>query len=448
MLGLDNIQRESIGLNHALRLIMPSSPYGVEKLKRITPFSDEALINQHFDNIEKLMHINSDALCNCLAHFKNIQGALTKLASGSLNEIELFEIKQFLLCFEQFLPIFNGINADLQLLGITFKPMTTALDILDPKKAHIVPFSLDDGFSDTLPKLRREGTWEEQAAEEMRIMEELSILLRPHMPVFVNNIENLGNLDLAMAKAIMAVKYGCTRPIISETAIRLENMSNPMVNATLVENRREMTPISLELEVGVAIITGANMGGKSVAIKTAALNVALCALGIPVFAQYAEMPLFDGIFIVSQDLQNASMGLSSFGGEVARLRELAASLATDFLFIALDEPARATNPAEGAAIVRALTSWLAESKSISLLSTHYDISITAPKVQYYRVAGLTNLPDKIGGADIADYMDYRLLWANATDPIPKDAQKICKMLGLDKGLMDKIEREYENGQAL
>ena len=446
MLGLDDTQKEAIGLNHVLRRLTPASPYGMEKLRQIVPFCCPAIVNRRFNNIEKLMGYDLTSLRDVLAHFKNIRGILTKLAGGgTLNEVELFEIKGFLLTLERFLPIFNEVNASLQLADISLLPMTPALDILDPQKLRVASFSLDDGFSEDLAAIRRDRPWEEQVAEELRIMSELSIKLCPHISKFRSNIDNLGQLDLTMAKAALAARHNCVRPKISKNTVVLQDMTNPMVAAALAKNSRAMTPVSLTLDAGVAVITGANMGGKSVAIKTVVLNAALCALGFFVFAGKAEIPLFDSIFLMSQDMQDTARGLSSFGGEVARLNALSASLnsarAANLLLIALDEPARTTNPAEGAAIVRAIALWLAKSGQISLLSTHYD-NITAPNARYYRVAGLTNLPQSLSRAHIADYMDYRLMETAANDPIPRDALKICKLLGLEGSLMSKIESEY------
>ncbi|MCL2375786.1 MAG: Type 1 glutamine amidotransferase-like domain-containing protein [Defluviitaleaceae bacterium] len=457
MLGLDNAQKEAIGLDFVLKQLSPATPYGAEKLRQIAPFArgEEDAANRCFDNIEKLMGQNLDGLRGIMVHFKNIRGTLAKCEGLALNEVELFEIKGFLLTFESFLAAYSEVDAQLGLVDMPFAPMAKALDILDPQKARIAPFSIEDGFSPQLAAIRREKNsaehkprWEEivaaEDAEEMRIMAELSAGLRIHLPTFNSNIESLGDLDLAMAKAALAVQHGAVRPKVGKTAVMLRDMTNPMISASLAQSGRVMTPVTLTPDVGVAIITGANMGGKSVAIKTAALNVALCALGIPIFAHEAEIPLFDGIFLVSQDLQDTAHGLSSFGGEVLRLNALADRLRRDFLFVALDEPARATNPAEGAAIVRAAAAWLSQSGSVCLISTHYD-GVTAPKAQYYRVSGLTNLPGDINlhaAGRIADFMDYRLIQARANDPIPKDALKICRFLGLDDGLMKKIENEY------
>ena len=443
MLGLDDAQKQAIGLDFVLRRLDLATSYGKEKLREVAPFGpgNEAMANRCFDSIEKLMESRQlDNLRGIMAHFKNIRQILVKCESTPLNEIELFEMKRFLLTFETFMSAF-----DLTLNDIAFTPMTHILDVLDPHGKRIAPFSIEDGFSDCLAAIRREKQRLQdtaqrveivaaESAEEIRIMSELSAKLRPHVATIRKNIDCLGVLDFAMAKAMLTLHFGCVRPKINQGGVLLRDMTNPMVADALAQKGKAFTPVTLNLKAGVAIITGANMGGKSVSIKTAVLNVALCQLGFFVFAQEAEIPLFDGIFLISQDMQDALSGLSSFGGEIFGLNALTARLKTEFLFVSLDELARSTNPAEGAAIVRAVTVYLAQSGSVCLISTHYD-SVASPNVKHYRVAGITDL----------NYMDYRLIEASFADPIPRDALKICKLLKLDGRLMDLIEEEYNNG---
>lgn len=61
-------------------------------------------------------------------------------------------------------------------------------------------------------------------------------------------------------------------------------MINPQTADALHSSGRKFTPVSIELLSGSTVITGANMGGKSVAVKTLALNVLLALCGFPVFA--------------------------------------------------------------------------------------------------------------------------------------------------------------------
>ena len=58
-------------------------------------------------------------------------------------------------------------------------------------------------------------------------------------------------------------------------------MINPELCDLLQEQGRAFVPVSISLDWGAAVITGANMGGKSVAMKTVALNVLLLQAGLP-----------------------------------------------------------------------------------------------------------------------------------------------------------------------
>jgi dsDNA-specific endonuclease/ATPase MutS2 len=187
------------------------------------------------------------------------------------------------------------------------------------------------------------------------------------------------------------------------------------------------------------MITGANMGGKSVALRTIVLNILLCRLGFYVFAKEAKIPLFDEVFLVCEDMQDFNSGLSSFGAEIIKFNEITSQIKSGFVFAALDEFARGTNPQEGAAVVRAAASWLAEKSGVCVMSTHYE-NVVPAAAGHYQVAGLSNLnfdklPAEVGA--IARYMDYRMLPAGSSPP-PKDALNICRLLGLDKEILDKI----------
>ena len=426
--GLTDKQKEDIGLSFVQAQLGCRSPYGKEKARQNAPFSAarQNKLEICFDNMEKVLVLygksaaDMEDLCDLLAHFKNIRAIVDKCADTPLGQVELFELKGFLLTMERFLPLFIALKTDFE--GIVFKPMTAALDILDPHSKRVAPFYIEDSATPALAVIRQEkaaaGQGKERAeiaaredAEEMRIMAELSRRLRMHLPDFYANMDNLGQLDFAIAKAKLAQKFGAARPKIAKDRVVLENMLNPLVAHALAAKGKEFTKISINLKKASTIITGANMGGKSVAIKTAALNATLACLGFFVFADAAEVPLFDDICLLAEDLQNAADGLSSFGAEITHLNEILHKSKTQFMLILLDEPARTTNPAEGAAIARALVAHLAQSGCVCLISTHYD-QVEGDK--HYRVAGLAeNVPQ---GASIGDYMDYTLIEIDTKTP--------------------------------
>jgi len=483
MFDLDRGQREAIGLTFVLNKLKPGSPYGVERKKQITAFgkAGRIAIDECFDDMEKLMVFAKQAkhslkeIRRQLMYLKNIRGIIRKCEQSSLHAVELFEVKCFLLAFDKLVDLFNEANKEIQLININFQPMKDALDVLDPECKRIIPFSIYETFSKALGEMRRKKLQiemriqseinsnsrielmkerleivAEESAEEIRVMEILSRKLRAYTQIFDDNMNMIGELDLLIAKVLLALKYDAVRPEISETdTIVLTEMANPYVANALAKRGESLTKTSITLNAGVTMITGANMGGKSVAIKTMVLNVILCQLGFFVFAGAAEIPLFDGIALISGDLQNIDQGLSTFGAEISCFNEIVQRLKTDFLFVALDEFARGTNPDEGASIVRAVASYLAEMTSISVMTTHYD-QVISPKFKHYQVVGLRFADiDKIrkqGGTDIgrlSEYMDYTLIPSDAKALPPRDALNICRLIELDSNVLDKIEEEYQ-----
>ena len=181
--------------------------------------------------------------------------------------------------------------------------------------------------------------------------------------LYLENIDKIGNLDFLMAKVKFAQQYGGKRAKIStDMKISAKKLVNIEVREMLASKGKEFTPIDIELGSGVTIITGANMGGKSVALKTITENLLLFNYGFFVVAEEAEFPIVDFVFFVSDDMQDISKGLSTFGAEIMKLKEVNIFLELGTGFVVFDEFARGTNPKEGQKFVKALAECLNEQK--------------------------------------------------------------------------------------
>ena len=106
--------------------------------------------------------------------------------------------------------------------------------------------------------------------------------------------------------------------------------------------------IRLDDEIRATIVSGPNMGGKTVALKMVGLFVAMAACGMHVPATTATVGRFSRIFADIGDEQSIEASLSSFAAHIANLSEMAAALQEPALVI-LDEPGEGTDPVEGAA---------------------------------------------------------------------------------------------------
>ena len=166
-------------------------------------------------------------------------------------------------------------------------------------------------------------------------------------------------------------------------------------------------------------ITGANMGGKTVAIKTAGLAQILFQFGFGIPASEAEMTIKDEILFSIEEGQNMREGLSSFAAEMLGINRIIKHIMDGSNVLALiDEPARTTNPAEGTALVSSLIELLRGKVSTVLVTTHYDIE--DENIRRYRVKGF-----------IDGKMNYTLIEAVRGD-VPKEALTIARSIGVDE----------------
>jgi dsDNA-specific endonuclease/ATPase MutS2 len=292
---------------------------------------------------------------------------------------------------------------------------------------------------------------EEHEERKVRIM--LSEQLRPFIPAMLHNMDAIAQIDLSVQKAALARRYGAVLPVITENQVDFAEMTNPQIADSLKKRGNSFTPISLALCEGATVITGANMGGKSVAMKTVALNILLVHCGFFPFAKEAACPIFDSMHIISEDLENTDRGLSSFGGEIVRFNEVLSHLDEGFAFIMLDEFARGTNPDEGAAIVQAVTAYLNKKHAVTLLATHYD-NVSDQANAHYQVIGLKDLnveelraqiaavSGHVGVELISKHMNYGLYRVEGKQNCPRDALNICRLLALNTEILEMIEKSY------
>lgn len=209
---------------------------------------------------------------------------------------------------------------------------------------------------------------------------------------------------------------------------------NPVVREALRARGRDFQPVDIALHEGPTVITGANMGGKTVLLKSVALAQALCQAGFYVPAERAKIVPVDEILTSIGDAQNEMIGLSSFAAEMVRLNDIIGRIrGGKRALVLIDEPARTTNPVEGEAIVNALLDLLARHKVMALVTTHYG-GIRAG-VERMRVRGFSQDAANVTAENIQDSMDYSLV-ADEGHP-PHEALRIARILGVDGELIDR-----------
>ena len=406
MISIRFEEKQQIGLQYALETLHGCSPFGQEKIRRLrfyTPAERGELETELYNVRQAALHAEQlksvyDKICILLCQMKDIRNSIRRCRDGEIpDHVELFEIKGYLQRLESLLPLYAQMCEIAPLRELSFHDPKPALDILDPDSTRSRGFYIPDSMTEKLQQLRRsKKTLEEQLhnastdaekdelrlqrtrvcaeeeSEETKIRRAMGARLAPLAEDMLEDAESVGRLDFILQKALFAVRYGGVMPEITDGALELTDMVNPELCDLLTEQGRSFVPVSISLNRGATVITGANMGGKSVAMKTVALNVLLMQAGFLVCAKAARMPLFESVLMLFEDMQSIQSGLSGFGSEIVQFQKALAQVEQGYSLFLLDEFARGTNPDEGAVIVQAVTKYLNEVNAISLLTTHYD----------------------------------------------------------------------------
>ena len=462
--------KEDTGYTWVMSRLEPASPFGGALARKPEWYGPgrEAELEAEFSRVATLLGLMEqgavvvETAVHILSEFHDIRNSFKRSSNAPMDEVELFEVKHFLLHLERLAAEYARFP---RLEGLEIRPLTGLLDLLDPSGRRLPPFSVENAFDPALERIRRDKAQVERALRgvegedredllarrrelvleedraELAARRRLTGVLLREKEAFFSAMDAVGRLDLLLAKARLARRFGCVRPEIDpQGRVEASDMIHPEVADHLRARGGAFTPVSLMLERGTTVITGANMGGKSVSLKSTTLNLLLLQTGFFVFAGALRAPLFDSVSLICTDRQSVEQGLSSFGAEVAALGEVLKREKGQFFFVALDEFARGTNPREGAALARALVEYLGTLDCVAMMTTHYD-GVSDAAQRHYQVAGLAALDTAAFHAGeapldrLSRLMDYRLVAAPPGAPCPRDALRVCRLLDLEPALM-------------
>ena len=378
------------------------------------------------DFIGRVDKTHLDTLLFRLQGLKDIRTTIKNLHNHAvLDDIELFEVKHLAILATDVAGLLEQHGMD----GVVAIPdLSEVISILDPDGMKIATFYIYDAYCAQLKDLRAQMRQHPEQQDELLLQaneleagvrEDLSRQLHPFAAAIEQAQLALARIDVNLAKAMQMRQMGLTFPLLSsDGTTRYEAMFHPQVKAALAQRGRDFQPVDIAIGMSPTLITGANMGGKTVVLKTLTLCQLLFQFGFGIPAASAQIAVKDEIYFCIGDDQSVEKGLSSFAAEMQNIDAvIKASRENKKLLALIDEPARTTNPTEGAALVAALLKVLAGRDISLVMTTHYDIE--PGDVRCLRVKGFVN-----------GEMNYQLVEVQDGE-VPHEALIIAQSLGID-----------------
>ncbi|MBQ9864739.1 MAG: hypothetical protein IJM33_05310 [Bacteroidales bacterium] len=365
-----------------------------------------------------------------------------------LNEVELFEIKNLaFLCAHS-----RKALADMQVDGSFQLPdLSEVFNLLDPDQTGIPTFYIYDSYDLRLSPLRKKmkvaddkemtELMAEQNEIQQQVIAHLCDLLHPFSQILTDALDQLAYIDFTLARATLAQAWSLTRPepAAPGSPLSIESLFNPRLKLHNEAVGLRYQNVDLGLTPGVTLVTGANMAGKTVLLKSIGVAQLMYQFGFPVPASYARMEAVDDVVFCIGDEQNEMNGLSSYASEITRISEVLQRSEKEHLLVLIDEPARTTNPIEGKALVQAIASIMGQRGSITMITTHYSqlgIACRRLRVRGF-VESLSDIP--LTPESINRFIDYSLV-ADTSDEVPQEALRIAELLECYPGLIQQARQ--------
>ena len=393
-------------------------------------------------------------LRHCLMCLHDLQGTLASLSNHTpLNEVELFEIKTL----AQQSQIAKGAIAGLGLAEILPLPDTSEVfALLDPDHTGIANFYIYDSYDPRLTPLRRElNALQTSEGDPMRISQllaeqneiqnevclRLSDQLHPWADTLITTLEQMAYTDFLLAKAELAIRWELTQPQIGDTT-EYKGLINPRLKERNEKANLRYQPVDITLHPGVCLITGANMAGKTVLLKSVGTAQIMAQCGMYIPASKAVVRLVEGVLTSIGDDQDEMNGLSSYAAEIIKISDILDTCRHHEMLVLIDEPARTTNPVEGKALVQAIIKILNTLNSTTLVTTHYSqLGATCRRLRVRGfVENLSDLP--LNPQNINRFIDYSLT-EDTSDDVPHEALRIATILHCDPEMISLAQQSME-----
>ncbi|MCK4233382.1 endonuclease MutS2 [candidate division WOR-3 bacterium] len=221
--------------------------------------------------------------------------------------------------------------------------------------------------------------------EIKRILRRLTENIIENISCYEKSIEEMKKIDMLYSLASFSEEYNYSAPTFSdEMYLSIRGGMHPLL--LINKGREEVIPFDIRLGENskVILISGPNMGGKTVLLKSIGIITLMAYAGMHIPANDdSVIPEIDCIFADIGDEQSIEMNLSTFSSHINNI-SIALRNSTERSFVLLDEVGVGTDPEEGMGIAMATLERLAEKGVLTFATTHYG------KLKHF-VAGKENM---------------------------------------------------------
>ena len=210
--------------------------------------------------------------------------------------------------------------------------------------------------------------------EVVRLLTELTSIIRSYLPDLQKAVHWLGILDFVKAKALLGLELNACIPIFSDQLIvKLDVARHPLLMLSHAVSGKSVEPLSVELnpQERILMVSGPNAGGKSVCLKTVGLLQYMFQTGMPIPAsETSKMSIFKDIFIDIGDEQSIENDLSTYSSHLTSMQTVLANCGGKSLLL-IDEFGAGTEPNYGGAIAESILLEVNKKNVFGVITTHY-----------------------------------------------------------------------------
>ncbi|XP_022197518.2 mutS protein homolog 4 [Nilaparvata lugens] len=211
------------------------------------------------------------------------------------------------------------------------------------------------------------------------VLNELVQEIQKYIGCIYKLCEVIAELDMLVCFGVVSSSSDFVSPIFG-SRLDLKSSRHPILDV-VSSSSPVSNDVSASSEKNFHVITGPNMGGKSIYIRQIALLQIIAQMGCFVPAAYAEFRVMECVLSRIGFDDSIEHNASTFSMEMRQINYILQILATDRrCLVIIDELCRGTSSEEGVAIAWAVCERLAETSAFTYVTTHFQLLTTMQNV--------------------------------------------------------------------